>query len=852
MPLTQITTSGIANEAVTTAQLAPGAAGGPKITQIQITDSGGTVLDDTAISLSGGYIKITGTGFAAGAQVIVNNTPASSTTFTSTTVLNAQVGPQVAGTYIVYVVNTDGGVAIAVNGLTYSSEPSWVTGSTLPVQQTDIAISIQLSATGATVYTLAAGSTLPSGLSLTSGGLLSGTVSVVTETTYSFVVDAIDTELQDSPRTFSLTVNVVVPDSFFYLTSLLLPGNGSNNATNNTFLDSSTNNFTVTRNGNTTQGNFSPFSQTGWSNFFDGSGDSLQVGSSNTGVTFGTADFTIETWIYWNSLSSESAIMFGSSVGWTFYVYPANKLQWGRTSPQTPANLLTGNTTLNTGVWYHIAVTRASGTVTLWVNGVSDGTVADSANYSASGDLRVGVSHSGQFFNGYLSNVRVVKDTALYTSTFTPSTTPLTAITNTSILTCQSNRFIDNSTNNFTITRNGDVRIQAFSPFNPTIAYSAAVVGGSGYFDGSDSLSLASNAAFDFGSGEFTVEMWVYSTAAIGSTQTMLIGGVSTGFVTFRITDSALLIDRYNQALDLSGSTSNPPNTWAHIAFVRDVNTLRIYKNGVQVTSGSTSQSYNLGEPNIAAGAGLGSFTGYFSGLRILKGQCLYPNGTTFAVPTAPPTAIANTSVLLNFTNDPIADATSKNVVETVGDAKISTLQSKWGGSSILFDGNGDSLAMNPANQLLLNDFTKTGYVGTIEMWYRPIALTSPRSCLIGHWLNNAGWTIDVSSAGDVFLSNNGAGTSISLSTKVTTGAWHHFAVVNTGSILNIYLNGINVGTASNYSSSNPGIGQLLYVGIRSDNSLPTNGYINDLRITQGLARYTSNFTPPTSAFPIQ
>ena len=52
----------------------------------------------------------------------------------------------------------------------------------------------------------------------------------------------------------------VEPDSYFNLVSLLLPGNGTNGAQNNTFLDSSTNNFTVTRNGNTTQGTFSPFS----------------------------------------------------------------------------------------------------------------------------------------------------------------------------------------------------------------------------------------------------------------------------------------------------------------------------------------------------------------------------------------------------------------------------------------------------------------------------------------------------------------------------------------------------------------------------------------------------------------
>ena len=89
----------------------------------------------------------------------------------------------------------------------------------------------------------------------------------------------------------------VESDTYFNLVTLLLPGNGTNGAQNNTFVDSSTNNFTVTRAGNTTQGTFSPFSQTGWSNYFDGSGDRLQVADNDVLDGF-TGDFTIEFWVY--------------------------------------------------------------------------------------------------------------------------------------------------------------------------------------------------------------------------------------------------------------------------------------------------------------------------------------------------------------------------------------------------------------------------------------------------------------------------------------------------------------------------------------------------------------------------
>ena len=183
-----------------------------KITTVEITTSDGTILDDTAIDLAGGYIKLTGSGFSSGCQVYVNQTAAISTTFVSNTVATAQVPAQVAGTYFVYLVNTDGSTATKVNGLTYSSTPTWVTaagdlGSYLKEQS----VSIQLSATGATNYVLASGSSFPGTLSINSSGLITGTTpNVATNTTYSFTIQALDAELQDSSRTFSVTVQPIV------------------------------------------------------------------------------------------------------------------------------------------------------------------------------------------------------------------------------------------------------------------------------------------------------------------------------------------------------------------------------------------------------------------------------------------------------------------------------------------------------------------------------------------------------------------------------------------------------------------------------------------------------------------
>jgi hypothetical protein len=107
------------------------ASGGPKITNIGITNSSYTLLDDTAVSIDGGYVKISGSAFEPGCQILINNVPAVSTTYISATEVRAQVPATSAGTYIVYLVNTDGGVAIRVNGITFSGTPTWVTSSGL-------------------------------------------------------------------------------------------------------------------------------------------------------------------------------------------------------------------------------------------------------------------------------------------------------------------------------------------------------------------------------------------------------------------------------------------------------------------------------------------------------------------------------------------------------------------------------------------------------------------------------------------------------------------------------------------------------------------------------------------------
>jgi hypothetical protein len=167
-----------------------------------------------------------------------------------------------------------------------------------------------------------------------------------------------------------------------------------------------------------------------------------------------------------------------------------------------------GSIPVNT--WTHVAFVINSGSFYLYVNGVSVGSVTGvgTQNYDSTtlviGGLKQNGTNTNQVFNGYISNLRTT-NTAAYTGAFTPSTTPLTAIAGTSLLTCQDNRLIDDSPNNFTITKAGDVSVQRFSPFSPVITTPTSY---SAYFDGTgDNLSLAANASLALGTGDFTIDM---------------------------------------------------------------------------------------------------------------------------------------------------------------------------------------------------------------------------------------------------------------------------------------------------------------------------------------------------------
>jgi len=642
--------------------------------------------------------------------------------------------------------------------------------------------------------------------------------------------------------------------------------NGAGN--NNGFKDSSQNNFVITRNGNTTQGTFSPYGSN-WSNYFDGNGDYLSI-ANNTALNITTGDFTIECWIFCTALTSgnqnvinKDGVAGASLSQYAIQVTSTGKVRIGVGDGNGTIGQqdLTGATTISLNTWNHIAFVKNSTTLTLYLNGVSDVSATQSVTmYSGTKPLLIGWQQgqpTAEYFNGYISNARLVKGTAVYTSAFTPPTAPLTAITNTSLLTCADNRFIDDSTNNLTITPNGNTSVQRFSPFSPTVSYSTTVNGGSAYFDGSgDYLNLGSQNALPTTTQDFTIEFWAFKTSAWSSSNQFFCNSNASGGVQIWVNTSLgyLRLGAYAVAPVLDYSYSNlQTNTWIHFAYSRSGNSFALWVNGTRVATTTSSQNFGS-SPTITTigGSDTGSdvFGGYISDFRVVRSAVVYnPSSSTITVPTAPLTAITNTSLLLSNTNAGVLDNAMMNDLETVGNAQISTSVKKYGAGSMYFDGSGDYLAVpsSPNLGFASGDFTVEGwlylnsYPGTSAAMY---------VCDFRNGsTNNFGFgVIGVSGFARPYMFVGSGPVDATGSTSLSLGVWYHIAMVRSGSTVTYYLNGVSDATmTTSYSQGATGV----TIGARYTGSTEyVNGYIDDLRITKGVARYTTTFTPPTAAFP--
>jgi len=735
------------------------------------------------------------------------------------------------------------------------------------------------------------GKTLSWSSSITSGSLNGTTITNVDNV---FTITPHSSNATSFEVTFSVTDNVngaVSTTSLFALSFnitnsryTVLLASATNTGSNQTFDDASTSNYTITANGDVAASTFSAYRHGGYSLGFIQPGlDDNNIKFDNTsgsGAVAASGEFCVETWVKFTvsaapegtgnarifvsngsgGNASDNLQLFieksGSYIGAITlysngYIYQASS----------------ASEVINDGEWHHLAVTRDSSNNLRWfVDGILITTIASNTTTFQFEETRLGKGSGGtgqSCFTGVMRDTRVVIGSSVYQSAFTPPTFPLTAITNTYLLVGGLPYIKDESSNNFSINSgtfsagtNGRLPSKLPISLFDNAGYQKVEFGTSAALDGTGDYLSVSNFV-DLGTDSWTIEGFYYFnlTTSIANHGLFTVGR-DNGSLAVDINESGgvwnLRVVENGVALLVQSNTALPLGAvWTHIAvtFTASDNTIRIYFNGnLDSNTGTKSSAWTFTETTLQLGARYYSnsvqtpFSGYVQDFRVTKGVVRYT--ANFTPPTSPISTDSDTKFLLNPETS-ISDLSQSSAITCVGDAATDATVVKFSGTkSIALDGTGDYLQTTLSEQILISQFT-------VEGWVRMSTVGGPEG--VFH-LGASAFPGNVDGLGIYTRSSTYSynwgffcnGASVNSSTAPSSGVWYHLALVrDSNNLVTMYLNGNSLVTSTQSGSI---AGDILTIGGYYNSSYTWNGNIQDFRITKGLARYTSNFTPPTSS----
>lgn len=340
------------------------------------------------------------------------------------------------------------------------------------------------------------------------------------------------------------------------------------------------------------------------------------ISSTSTDYTIGTADFTVEAFVYLTGYAGDKRL-FNPAAGGYFVAEITNV---------TGKLAATGITGLGTAVplneWVHVAFCRVSGVLKAFINGVQQWSAAYTQNLSAS---EVWLAFNAGSNGFYVDDLRVTKGVARYTANFTPPTAAINPA------------FLDEK--GHTVTSYGNAQISsAQSMFGDASAY----------FDGSgDYLSIPNNADFSFGAGDFTISYWVRITASAAYTfldfRSTTSGAAGTRNINTGTTSGGKVVFYAASTANAYVVTLTDPdvltlNVWHNIAHVRSGNSFYLFVDGAIKDSGSSSATLMAPISPLligrSAGPGYYDLVGNVDEVRIWKDAAKWT--TAFTPPTAP------------------------------------------------------------------------------------------------------------------------------------------------------------------------------------------------------------------------
>lgn len=414
------------------------------------------------------------------------------------------------------------------------------------------------------------------------------------------------------------------------------------------------------------------------------------------------------------------------------------------------------------------------------------------------------------------------------------------------------------------------------------------------YWNGGDNLQQLVNVRLGTGGADYGFWVWING----GRMQAKMVSG--TGSVPTSIYENAensLTTNAWNQVIIywntanyttgsyiyVNGSSKaksnegTPANSWN---WGNTATTIKIGQKNTSQTGDGTDFNGRIGQLFISkandgvtisqwwdSGQSKPYDLGTYGTNTGLTAPLIYHNGSTTTFPTNKGTGFASYTLTANgnVANAELPAYSTGRVAKTLtatGNAKVSTAQSKFSGASALFDGTGDYVLVEPASGI---NFGTGNW--TIEGWYRASATSgdhyvlnfkAPTSGISGLYdidSGNGHWGINIYQGNwraGAFNNKLVGGVGSGVNTGIDTTTWHHFALVrDSATTLKYYIDGTQIGSTVTLDATDNFDSSVMYLGnfvFQSGGATGWNGYLDEIRISK-IARYTGNFTAPSSAF---